>query len=670
MSLKLFARLTKIDEAKRQVTGILAQEIPDKVGEIWDFEKSVPHFKAWSEGIRKATDGKSVGNLRVMHTAKVAGRFTEMVCDETQKAIIVTATVDDDNEWNLVQKGAYSGFSIGGGYGDRWPDPANKSLTRYEAKPAEGSLVDNPCIPTATFTIIKADGLSEEHHFDTLAQRQTVGQFWKCACKGHEHEKKADAETCTASATEQLRKGVAVADVRSEFAASIGVDLAKLAPAAAPPAAPAPAPAPADGTKSAEQLEVEKKLDPRVKDFDAGQMAVFEKHLPDVRDKAELTDLVTKIAAREDVNPKAGNDKYGDVEFADPKNKKYPVDTVAHIKAAWNYINKPKNAKKYSGDDAKAIKAKIVAAWKDKIDKDGPPSAKSGSKAVLDLCLSKGLYTVGTIASLLEQLCWTLEGYEYEQVMEGDDSSACKMLEEARNALAGALKEMAAEEVDEILGDGGADTDVDVIAVKAAIGDLTKHYQELSLYVPPKGWPEAVVKAAQESISAAEPAAREALAKSLGMTVLKVGARHSAKDKEHLQAIHDHSAAMGADCAAAKGVIEGGVTKLQDQLTKATDLGKHLAKQVVAVAKLLSLPGDADAADIVEPVTKLQAEVVKLRAMPAPPKGSVLAADIDPMKQAGGAQAQGEEPILKRDGSVDREAMAQRAIRKAHGFTS
>jgi len=72
---------------------------------------------------------------------------------------------------------------------------------------------------------------------------------------------------------------------------------------------------------------------------------------------------------------------YGDVEYADPGyqedgKKRYPIDTEDHIRAAWNYINQEKNAGQYSADEVTKIKAKIVAAWKDKIDKDGPPSAE------------------------------------------------------------------------------------------------------------------------------------------------------------------------------------------------------------------------------------------------------------------------------------------------------
>ena len=93
---------------------------------------------------------------------------------------------------------------------------------------------------------------------------------------------------------------------------------------------------------------------------------------------AAIDRLVQKaISKREDVNPKEGTNKYGNVSFADEKNKKYPIDTVEHIRAAWNYINKEGNSGKYSSDEIATIKRKIVAAWKDKIDKEGPPSAKS-----------------------------------------------------------------------------------------------------------------------------------------------------------------------------------------------------------------------------------------------------------------------------------------------------
>lgn len=96
-------------------------------------------------------------------------------------------------------------------------------------------------------------------------------------------------------------------------------------------------------------------------------------------------DVVEDTSTRKDVNPKEGENKYGDVKFADEKNKKYPIDTEEHIRAAWNYINKDSNASKYSSSDVSSIKSKIVAAWKAKIDKNGPPSAQTSKSEVVEM---------------------------------------------------------------------------------------------------------------------------------------------------------------------------------------------------------------------------------------------------------------------------------------------
>lgn len=71
------------------------------------------------------------------------------------------------------------------------------------------------------------------------------------------------------------------------------------------------------------------------------------------------------IAKRKDANPDEGKDKYGSgAHFADPKNKKYPLDTEAHIRAALSYWGMPKNRSKYSSADQKTIGGRINAAAK------------------------------------------------------------------------------------------------------------------------------------------------------------------------------------------------------------------------------------------------------------------------------------------------------------------
>lgn len=70
---------------------------------------------------------------------------------------------------------------------------------------------------------------------------------------------------------------------------------------------------------------------------------------------------------------------YGEIEYADKgyrtdKRYRYPIDTEEHIRAAWNYINKPDNAALYSANDLVKVKDNIIAAWKKVVDKAGPPS--------------------------------------------------------------------------------------------------------------------------------------------------------------------------------------------------------------------------------------------------------------------------------------------------------
>jgi hypothetical protein len=74
--------------------------------------------------------------------------------------------------------------------------------------------------------------------------------------------------------------------------------------------------------------------------------------------------MTSRIDRREDVSPKEGLREYGNVEFADPTNHKYPIDSAEHVRAAWSYINHRDNASKYDKDEVKAIKDRIKRAAK------------------------------------------------------------------------------------------------------------------------------------------------------------------------------------------------------------------------------------------------------------------------------------------------------------------
>lgn len=536
--MNLFARLTKVDEKTGYFEAVAASEALDRSQEIFDYAKSKPHFQSWSQNISKATDGKSVGNVRAMHGKVAAGKLSQIDFDDSAKAIKVAGFAVDANEKQKLCSGVYSGLSIGGQYGEKWDDPVIKGATRYEAIPSEISLVDYPCNPEASFTVVKSDG------------------------------------------AEELRK----------FVHSTG-DAESLA-------------------KWYETLSDEDKAS-----------IVF----------AQLQGSVRKIAERKDVNPKEGKDKYGDVKFADEKNKKYPIDTAAHIRAAWNYINKKKNAAKYDAEDVKAIKSRIIAAWKDKIDKDGPPSAakdtKSEKAALFDCVASmlfqkgekaerlaktigdmigmkKGLYSVASLANLLEQLDQLADCEEFEAVRDHDGSPIAGELRDVVNNLGQILCRMCEEEVAEL-----DDND------ESPTGVIEMNTQDL-----------------------------------LG----KRGAKHSAETRKHHEEIGKHADSIKEHLDALKSGNaddkEGDENEkaMQASLQKNADLEKLVGELNARNEKLIKAVEDAT-----KTITERNATIEKLSAEPALVKAAALRVmnkgeDFD----AGGSQSSAE-VIKGPDGKED-----------------
>jgi phage I-like protein len=133
-----------------------------------------------------------------------------------------------------------------------------------------------------------------------------------------------------------------------------------------------------------------------------------------------------KIKKRQDTSPKEGADKYGDVKFADPTNKKYPIDTEEHIRSAWNYINQSDNAGKYGSSEVAQIKRRIISAWKDTIDPKGPPSAAQSANAAYafgfsgDAVPSEIMYMPAGKSTILP----TVNGEAKEITVEVDASTA------------------------------------------------------------------------------------------------------------------------------------------------------------------------------------------------------------------------------------------------------
>jgi hypothetical protein len=171
--MKLFAQLSKIDEARHEVWGVATAEVVDKEGEIFDYESSKPFFQSWSDEIAKATDGKSLGNVREMHAPSAVGKLVALEFMDDLKQIRVGAKIVDTTAWQKCTLGVYTGFSIGGSYVKTWKDG---EFTRFTANPVEISVVDNPCVPGAHFTAVKTDCSCEVRKFAAAPDHTRVGQ--------------------------------------------------------------------------------------------------------------------------------------------------------------------------------------------------------------------------------------------------------------------------------------------------------------------------------------------------------------------------------------------------------------------------------------------------------------------------------------------------------------
>lgn len=192
---QIFLPLTKVDEEQRLVYGRITAEELDKSGEVMDYATSKPLFEKWSAGVSAATNGLSKGNVRVMHQSQVAGKLTELDFNDEDQSIEVCSKIVDDNEWQKVLEGCYTGFSVGGKYAKRWNEGGVK---KYTAEPSEVSIVDNPCVTSATFHLIKADGTESDIMF-------------KSADAGNQQEQVEEAPTAGE------RAAAAAASAQAEF---------------------------------------------------------------------------------------------------------------------------------------------------------------------------------------------------------------------------------------------------------------------------------------------------------------------------------------------------------------------------------------------------------------------------------------------------------------------
>jgi phage head maturation protease len=612
---RVFGTILKVEDQEDgtiKVYGVASSETRDGAGEI-----------VRAEAMQNALpDYSRFPALREMHQPMAAGKVLEAEVDADGVTSIV-AHVVDPVAIVKVRTGVYAGFSIGGKVLKR--DPNDRTIITA-LRLIEISLVDSPCNPDAVLTmwkaelmkidnptgaevverakaLAKAEGSQRYRDFLFRAREELVAERTMEAVEKGEIELEAPASA--ESSTGGLATGgdEPAADERKEAAAATGENAGSSAPAKI------------GSDDGAEPKEAAAEAGDPDEDDHAGdgadEAAATEGEDKDAANAPDPADTLAAVLDQglEKAGKKPKGD-YGDVEYADPgyqddKKPRYPLDSEEHIRAAWNYIHQKKNADKYTADQVKKIKAKIVAAWKAKIDKDGPPEAEKllfcdlaktaaalasikgydatkagGIDFIKDQRLEKSLYNVSSFACLLQSFAYLQETIECEEQCEGDTTSKVPAgLAEAIANLGDLLVSYAQEEVAELVQSLKSDDDdgpqIEIIyggddcTMGAEIVDLVKGDVEL---------------------------------------MEKAGARHSKADQERLQAAHDNLAKMGAICDANNcGGVEAAAPAEEITSLKADNekLRKALDDAAPAVEAIVT--------GFTETIDTLKGEVAELR---------------------------------------------------------
>ena len=625
--MNIFIPITKVDVDKRLVYGILNEETPDKSGEIMDYASAKPAFQKWSDEQSEASGGKSLGNVRAMHGSIAAGKLTDLSFDDDNKRVEGCAKIIDDAEWQKVLEGVYTGFSIGGGYANRWSDPADPmGVMRYTPTLSEVSIVDNPCHAGATFQIIKKDGSTELRKFnqpktneDTMTTsnvqlakdgkptkpQSAPLQKWLAAddtpfnskreAEIHNLEleaianvpglKKVDDMLNRVKITQQDEHPAEEEMLDEIFAEGEEADKAKkrkdldkddMAMTASEKAMKEKDEAKKkkaadthadEPNEDDETLHTDEKVDSEEDKEEADEKDDKRKGKEGEKAKKSTTSILTKKKEPKgddgegDMEPSEGEDEDGDenkknkkadkdgekkkpdgdVEYADEGHqddgkKRYPLDTEEHIRAAWSYINMPKNGAMYDAADLKSVKAKIVSAWKEEIDAKGPPSAddEKAMKSLRAETLAKGMDTIAQFAHKLQHISFMIDSSESEAAREGDDSDVPAKLKAWLADGIPIFMDMCKEETDELL--DGDDDDV-MFYTECVPMFMSADLPKGSLQVLAKSIRQDFARPLVKSDSRAEADKGQKLLK-LASSLAKVGARHSEHDMDKMADMH------------------------------------------------------------------------------------------------------------------------------------
>ncbi len=160
--LSMFLPLTKVDAANRLVYGLATAETPDRAGEVCDYASTKPFYEGGrAASPRRPTAARSATCGRCTARSRPA---------RSRRSPSTTTPADRDLREGGRRRGVEEGrggrlhrLLAGRTYAKRWR--GGDGLMRYTADPSEVSLVDLPCLPSATFQVLKADGAAETRAF-------------------------------------------------------------------------------------------------------------------------------------------------------------------------------------------------------------------------------------------------------------------------------------------------------------------------------------------------------------------------------------------------------------------------------------------------------------------------------------------------------------------------
>ena len=513
--------------------------------------------------------------LREMHQLSAAGTTLEAEVGEDGMTRIV-AHVVDPVAVAKVKNQVYRGFSIGGRVTQR--DAVNpKVITAVVLN--EISLVDRPANPEAIFDCWKAadDGKSlEKMPVSSMSKQTTAAQgpfnspLQVWTCGFAEHRHLTKAEALRCLE----KRDSAPTDLQTEATSTTAV-------------------APSDAS--------------------AG-------------------------AAVDNLKPSAeGNDRnivYADPGYQPDGKKRYPIDSERHIRAAWDYINKPGNASKYTSDQLRGIRAAIIAAWKTRIDKDGPPSA-GNSETALRAALTKAPEDICRIERLMVDLDWLKNKLDLQTTIGSDGSRQSTRPRDIVGALCDFLNGLVIPESDSLWGNAEQDypsptsATPRLLAMTAGVSDLPQIAAPLE-----EGSPE-TRKLATALLSKAKPSQADQVLMDIAHgclseltdgtlcgNTMKIGARHSRQTLQHLETAHHHLVVAGAKCGAgpvsrSDAASEDGPSDAElmpGKNARIEDVAKLVAGEPAEEATLLKVLGE-----IVPMIEQLSRRVDEIARTPLPP---------------------------------------------------